>query len=151
MALEGKTAIVTGAGRGIGRAIGLRLAADGADIAVNDIVREQADSVAGEIRRTGRRAIAIQADVTDKAAVEAMVERTTTELGKLDITVNAYCPGIVGTDMWDLIDEQLGGYLGQEKGETLQEYAKQAPSGECRSRRTSQDSFPTSPEVDRTS
>lgn len=210
-------AVVTGAGRGIGRGIALRLAADGHAVAVNDLNKDTAEAVAGEIAEAGGRSIAVPADVTDRAAVFAMVERTAAELGSVDvmvanagiaqvktllevtpedlqtifsvnvfgvvyclqaaaeqmisqggggkiinaasiaghsgfdylghysatkfavkaltqaaakelarnkITVNAYCPGIVGTDMWDLIDEKLGAYLGTAKGEALANYSQ---------------------------
>jgi meso-butanediol dehydrogenase/(S,S)-butanediol dehydrogenase/diacetyl reductase len=211
------TAIVTGAGRGIGRGIALRLAKDGHAVAVNDIDKAKAEAVAAEITDGGGRALAVPADVTDRAAVFALVDRVATELGSVDvmvanagiaqvktileltpddlqkifevnvfgvvyslqaaaermiaqgnggkiinaasiaahsgfdylghysatkfavraltqaaakelakhqITVNAYCPGIVGTEMWDLIDEKLGGYLGTAKGEALANYSQ---------------------------
>lgn len=211
------TALVTGAGRGIGRAIALRLATDGHAVAVNDVNADAAEAVAKEIGSAGGRAVAVPADVTDRDAVFAMVERTAAELGSVDvmvnnagiaqvktlleltpddlrtifdvnvfgvvygmqaaaermiaqdtggkiinaasiaghagfdflghysatkfavraltqagakelarhrITVNAYCPGIVGTDMWDLIDSKLGPYLGNERGETLKQYTE---------------------------
>jgi meso-butanediol dehydrogenase/(S,S)-butanediol dehydrogenase/diacetyl reductase len=211
------TVIVTGAGRGIGRGIALRLARDGHDVAVNDVDADTATAVSKEIAAAGGRTIAVQADVTDRDAVFAMVQRTVEELGGLDvmvanagiaqvktlleltpddlrrmfdvnvfgvvycmqaaaeqmiaqgrggkiinaasiaahsgfdllghysatkfavraltqagakelakhkITVNAYCPGIVGTDMWDLIDEGLGGRLGLQKGEALARYSQ---------------------------
>jgi meso-butanediol dehydrogenase/(S,S)-butanediol dehydrogenase/diacetyl reductase len=216
------TALVTGAGRSIGRAIALRLARDGHAVAVNDVNKAGAEAVAAEIADAGGRAIAVPADVTDRAAVFAMVDRAAEELGALDvmvanagiaqvktllevtpedletifrvnvfgvvycmqaaaerfiaqgtkgkiisaasiaghggfaylghysatkfavraltqaaakeladkgITVNAYCPGIVGTDMWDLIDEKLGAYLGTGKGEALARYASTIPLG----------------------
>lgn len=211
------TAIVTGAGRGIGRGIALRLAKDGHAVAVNDIDKANAEAVAAEITDGGGHALAVPADVTDRAAVFAMVDRVATELGSVDvmvanagiaqvktileltpddlrkifevnvfgvvyslqaaaermiaqgnggkiinaasiaahsgfdylghysatkfavraltqaaakelakhqITVNAYCPGIVGTEMWDLIDEKLGAYLGTAKGEALANYSQ---------------------------
>ncbi|WP_214367978.1 acetoin reductase [Pseudonocardia sp. H11422] len=211
------TAVVTGAGRGIGRAIALRLARDGHAVAVNDLDKAGAEAVAAEIADAGGRSIAVPADVTDRAAVFALVDRTAAELGSVDvmvanagiaqvktileltpddlekifrvnvfgvvyclqaaaermigqghggkiinaasiaahsgfdylghysatkfavraltqaaakelakhqITVNAYCPGIVGTDMWDLIDEKLGSYLGTKKGEALANYSQ---------------------------
>ena len=216
------TALVTGAGRSIGRSIALRLARDGHAVAVNDVNKAGAESVAAEIDAAGGRAVALPADVTDRDAVFAMVDRAAEELGSLDvmvanagiaqvktllevtpedletifrvnvfgvvycmqaaaerfvaqgtkgkiisaasiaghagfaylghysatkfavraltqaaakeladkgITVNAYCPGIVGTDMWDLIDEKLGPYLGTGKGEALEKYASTIPLG----------------------
>lgn len=211
-----RVALVTGAGRGIGRAIALRLAADGHDVAVNDINPDSAEQVAEEVRAAGRRALAVSGDVSDRDSTFRIVDDTITELGALDthvnnagvaqvkplldveptdleklftvnvfgvvygmqaaamymrghgggkiinaasiaghsgfdylgvysatkfgvvgitqaaakelaqhnITVNAYCPGIVGTDMWDDIDARLGGYLGLEKGEAMRRYAQ---------------------------
>lgn len=55
--------------------------------------------------------------------VVGLTEAAVKELAADRIRVNSYCPGIVGTDMWDLIDEQLGGYLGLGKGEALEQYA----------------------------
>ena len=211
------TALVTGAGRSIGRAIALRLARDGHAVAVNDVNKAGAEAVAEEITSAGGRATSVPADVTDRDAVFALVDRVAGELGSVDvmvanagiaqvktllevtpedlqkifevnvfgvvyclqaaaekmiaqgtggkiinaasiaghsgfsflghysatkfavraltqaaakeladkgITVNAYCPGIVGTDMWDLIDEKMGPYLGNERGETLAQYTK---------------------------
>ncbi len=218
MSIEGKVAIVTGSGRGIGRGIALRLAKDGADVVVCDVNIENAEKVAGEIKALGRKSFAMKTDVTKKEDVDALVAKTVAEFGKLDImvanagigivklgldhtvddidnqlavnvkgvvlcdcaaakqmikqghkghlgtggkiinccsiaghggwaylpmysaskfavrgwtqafakemaenkiTVNGYCPGIVGTDMWTLIDEKIGAYTGAEKGETL--------------------------------
>ncbi|GAA4680456.1 acetoin reductase [Pseudonocardia yuanmonensis] len=209
-------ALVTGAGRGIGRAIALRLAKDGHAVAVNDVNKEGAESVAAEIASAGGSSIALPFDVTSRDAVFDGVATTVDQLGGLDvmvnnagiaqvktlleltpddlqtmfgvnvfgvvygiqaaaehmkehgggkiinaasiaghsgfdflghysatkfavraltqasakelaqykITVNAYCPGIVGTDMWDLIDEKMGPYLGNERGETLKQYTE---------------------------
>lgn len=216
MKLRGKVAIVTGAGRGIGRGIALRLAQDGADVVVNDIQSDLANQVCEEIEVLGRKSRSIVADVSSGKEVYAMVEQVVGEFGKVDImvanagiaqvkqaielteedwdkvfavnakgvflsaqaaarqmikqkggkiincasiaghsgfallshysatkfavvgftqalakelgqhgiTVNAYCPGIVGTDMWDLIDEKMGEYLGLPKGETLKKYSE---------------------------
>jgi meso-butanediol dehydrogenase/(S,S)-butanediol dehydrogenase/diacetyl reductase len=216
------TAVVTGAGRGIGRAIALRLARDGHAVAVNDVDKATAEAVTAEIQGAGGRAVAAPADVTDRDAVFAMVERAAAELGSVDvmvanagiaqvktlleltpadlqrmfevnvfgvvyciqaaaetmirqgtggkiisassvaghagydrlghysatkfgvraltqaaakelaqhkITVNAYCPGIVDTDMWELIDEKLGGYLGLEKGQAMKQYSQRITLG----------------------
>lgn len=210
-------AVVTGAGRGIGRGIALRLARDGHAVAVNDVDKASAEAVAHEIAEAGGRSLAVPADVTDRDAVFAMVDRVAAELGSVDImvanagiaqvkrlleltpadlqrmfevnvfgvvycmqaaaermiaqgtggklinaasiaahsgfdylghysatkfavraltqaaakelaqhriTVNAYCPGIVGTEMWNQIDEGLGGYLGTGKGEALAKYSQ---------------------------
>jgi meso-butanediol dehydrogenase/(S,S)-butanediol dehydrogenase/diacetyl reductase len=84
--LEGKVAIVTGGGRGIGRAIALRLAAEGAAVGVNALT-ESADAVAEEILAAGGTAVPIRADVADPLAVEAMVDRVGDELGPLDVMV----------------------------------------------------------------
>ena len=85
--LKGCSVVVTGAGRGIGRAIALRLAEGGADLLVNDIEPEVADGVAREVRKRGGNAIVNSADVTDEGAVTAMVESVVRDLGKLDIMI----------------------------------------------------------------
>ena len=89
MSLAGRVALVTGSGRNIGRAIILRLAADGADVVVNARANAaEADAVAAEARALGVRAIAVLADVADRRAVDAMVEAAIAELGRIDILVN---------------------------------------------------------------
>jgi NAD(P)-dependent dehydrogenase (short-subunit alcohol dehydrogenase family) len=92
--LAGQVAIVTGAGRGIGRAIALRLAQDGADVVIADVHEHSMESVAAEVRQLRRRSLAILTDVTSKAQVQAMVEQTVAELGRVDILVNN--AGILG-------------------------------------------------------
>ncbi len=214
-----RVALVTGAARGIGRGIALRLASDGLDVAVNDIEANESEleEVAGEIRQAGRRSASIVADVSQPDEVEGMIQSVVGELGHLDmmvanagiaqvkslldvtpeefdnlmavnlrgvflcyqaaarqmirqgsggkivgaasiaahkgfamlghysaskwavrgltqaaaqewaehgITVNAYCPGIVGTAMWDLIDEALSEHMGLEKGGALKQYSE---------------------------
>jgi len=88
MKLEGRNALVTGAGRGIGRAIALALARDGAQVAVADVDGESAARVAAEAAALGRRAVAIRVDLTRRTEVEAMVARAVQELGSVDILVN---------------------------------------------------------------
>ncbi len=221
---EGRVALVTGAARGIGRGIALRLAADGLDVAVNDLEAnaEALDDVAREVREAGARSAAVVADVSEADEVEDMVGRVVEEFGRLDvmvanagisrvesildtepedwdrvmeinargvflcykaaarqmirqgtggkiigaasivahqasalmahysaskwavrgltqaaamewaphgITVNAYCPGIVDTAMWTLIDEKLGEDEGLQKGEALAKYSQLALLG----------------------
>ena len=87
--LEGRTALVTGGGRGIGAAIALRLARDGADVAVTYVrAPERAAEVVREIEAAGRRGLAIKADAADPAAAAAAVDRAADAFGRLDILVN---------------------------------------------------------------
>jgi 3-oxoacyl-[acyl-carrier protein] reductase len=87
--LEGRVALVTGAGRGIGRAIALLLAEAGADVAVNYRERtEPAEATAGDIRRLGRRAEVVQADVARATEVARLVEVGESRLGPIDILIN---------------------------------------------------------------
>ncbi|MBC2640693.1 MULTISPECIES: acetoin reductase [unclassified Rhodococcus (in: high G+C Gram-positive bacteria)] len=215
MGIEGKVALITGAGQGIGRAIALRLASDGADIAVVDVNGDKTEAVAGEVRSRGAKAISIVADVTARDQVQAAVDQADDELGSFDIivnnagiaqvnpiadvtpdevsrilavnvegvlwgiqvaaakfktlghggkiinassiaghegfamlgvysatkfavraltqaaakefasdgiTVNAYCPGVVGTDMWVTIDERFAELTGAPRGATFEKF-----------------------------
>src|ERR1700761_5416209 len=87
--LNNKVALVTGGSRGIGAGIAKRLAADGANVAITYTKgADAAQAVVKEIESTGRKAIAIQADAADAAAVKAAVEKTVATLGRLDVLVN---------------------------------------------------------------
>jgi 3-oxoacyl-[acyl-carrier protein] reductase len=88
MQLRGKAAIVTGAGSGIGRAIALGLAGEGASVAVSDIDGEKAAAVAAEIDADGGEAIGLAADVSNTEQVNLMVSEAATRFGRLDILVN---------------------------------------------------------------
>ncbi len=87
--LEGRVALVTGAARNIGRSIALELASAGAAVVVNTrAARAEAEAVTAEIERAGGQALCVLADVTDEAAVKAMVAAATRRFGRLDILVN---------------------------------------------------------------
>ncbi|MFP6692703.1 MAG: SDR family oxidoreductase [Pirellulales bacterium] len=89
MKLAGKSAVVTGASRGIGRAVAIALAEAGADVGINYHSHEaEAREVAAAVEQHGRRALLLQGDVAELAAVEAMVQRTAAEFGGLDIAVS---------------------------------------------------------------
>jgi 3-oxoacyl-[acyl-carrier protein] reductase len=89
MLLNGKRALVTGASRGIGAAIAIALAAEGADVAITyEKSGDRADNVVSDIRAKGRNAAAIRADSADVAAVQASIRETVDALGGLDILVN---------------------------------------------------------------
>jgi meso-butanediol dehydrogenase/(S,S)-butanediol dehydrogenase/diacetyl reductase len=219
-----RSAIVTGAARGIGRGIAERLAQDGLSVAVADLesMREELDEVAKGIERDGGRSFPVTADVTDPEQVEALVQRSAETFGGLNvfvanagiarvnslldmsldeldtlvrvnlygvfnsyqaaarqmieqqtggkiigaasiaahkgfemlggysitkwgvrgltqvaaqewaehgITVNAYCPGIVGTAMWDLIDEKMTERSGEERGSALKKFSESIALG----------------------
>jgi len=88
LGLTDRVALVTGAGRGIGRQICMTLAAEGARVTVNDFFQERADAVAQEIKEAGGRAIGVTADVTDTESVKGMVKQVLDEWGQLDVLVN---------------------------------------------------------------
>jgi glucose 1-dehydrogenase len=107
MSLSGKVALVTGAARGIGRGVALALAKAGADVCVNFRSSTSAGAeVAGSIRAMGRRALLVQADVSDRSAVERMVGECTAGLGAIDILV-ANAVTSVRQDLLETREEDL--------------------------------------------
>jgi len=118
LSLQGKVAIVTGGSRGIGKAIALTFAEAGADVVVNSRDLDgKLGPAAEEIRGLGRRSLAVTADITQKAAVDNLVQRTMDEFGRIDILVNN--AGVIeratlletDEDGWDrIMDTNLKGY-----------------------------------------
>ncbi|MDQ4041662.1 MAG: SDR family NAD(P)-dependent oxidoreductase, partial [Actinomycetota bacterium] len=88
LGIAGRRAIVTGASRGIGRAIAVGFAVAGADVALAARSEPDLETLAKEIEATGRRSLVVPTDVTQREALENLVNRTLSELGKLDILVN---------------------------------------------------------------
>jgi len=136
LGLEGKGAIVTGGSVGIGRAIAIELAREGADVAINYRRHgDEANAVVAEIEKLGRRGLAVQADVASYADAEAMVDRVREQLGRLDIMV---CNAGITWDgviwkmtekQWDaVINVNLKGYFNYNKAAAIvfkdQKYGK---------------------------
>jgi 2-hydroxycyclohexanecarboxyl-CoA dehydrogenase len=120
MTLEGKVAIITGAGQGIGKGIALKLAQEGANIVIADLNAETAGAVAKEIEAMGRKALGVKTDVTDSAHLKSMVEQAVAKMGTIDILVNdaAYVSGMPANfvdekeDYWDkVLAVSLKGYI----------------------------------------
>jgi NAD(P)-dependent dehydrogenase (short-subunit alcohol dehydrogenase family) len=109
MELDGQIAIVTGAGRGIGRATALELAKMGADIVVAELDRAGADRTASEVKGLGRRVLIVPTDVTSRADLQAMADRARGEFGRIDVLVNnagiyrAALPLDVTEEHWDAV------------------------------------------------
>jgi len=97
--LEGRTALITGAGSGLGRAMARRMAAEGAAIMCSDVNEEAAQDTAAQIGESGGRSAAMHLDVTDGGAVRDALQRTINELGSVEIVVNN--AGIGGAFGWD--------------------------------------------------
>jgi NAD(P)-dependent dehydrogenase (short-subunit alcohol dehydrogenase family) len=108
LSLEGRAAIVTGAGRGLGRQMALALAAAGADVLCAARTLEQVERTAADIRALGRRAAALSVDVRDSAACDAMVARAAAGFGRLDLMLsNAGIGDMRGAnaELWDVGDD----------------------------------------------
>jgi len=115
LGIRDRVALVTGAGRGIGRQICLALAEEGVRVAVNDLFQERADEVAGEIGRVGGSAIGVAADVTDLESVNGMVKRVIDEFGAVDILVNN--AGIPAVTSRDAVPATGGFFSGSERAQ----------------------------------
>ena len=116
--LKGKVAIITGGGRGIGRAIALGFAEAGADITIADVNMEEANKTVSEIKALHRRALAIETNIAIKSQVDNMVAKTAEELGTIDILVNDAAINIMRPlvdlreDGWDkVMNVDLKGYF----------------------------------------
>ncbi len=108
MKLSGKVALVTGAGKRLGRAVALRLASEGADVAVHYRGSEkEAAEVVGEIEVLGRRAVAMRAELTSVEEIRALVQRAAHEFGRIDVLVNSaanfLASSVISTteEIWD--------------------------------------------------
>src|SRR5579872_6471529 len=89
MRLQGKSAVITGSSRGIGRAVALRFAREGAQVVVNCVAaRDKAEAVAREIRDSGGIAVVVQADVSERADAERLIARAIEAFGRLDVLVS---------------------------------------------------------------
>jgi 3-oxoacyl-[acyl-carrier protein] reductase len=103
--LSGKIAIVTGAGRGIGRSIALRLAGEGASVMLADILEENAIRTSVEIQASGGNAHGIYLDVADPRSIAAMIEQTRTVWGRIDLLVNVAGIGLTKTFLSTTLEE----------------------------------------------
>jgi len=95
MKLLNKTAIITGSRRGIGKAIALALAKEGANVVITDVNQEDCQKVADEIQNAGGKALATRCDISSKSEVLAMVESTISRFGRVDILVNNAASGVI--------------------------------------------------------
>ena len=105
--LDGKVAIITGAGRGLGRAMAVKFAAAGADIVAAARTQSQLDETADAVKQTGRKCLIVPTDVTVSAQVNALAEATLKEFGKIDILVNnaGGGDGTLGKQLPEITDE----------------------------------------------
>jgi 2-hydroxycyclohexanecarboxyl-CoA dehydrogenase len=113
LGIEGRVALVTGAGRGIGREICSTLVGEGTLVAVNDLFQDRADEAASAITKAGGRAIGVAADVTDSDSVRQMVARINDEFGSLDILVNN--AGIPAMTSRDAVPATGGFFAGSDR------------------------------------
>jgi NAD(P)-dependent dehydrogenase (short-subunit alcohol dehydrogenase family) len=93
---ERRVAVITGGARGIGRACALRIAEEGRDIVIVDLLETEGQQVVREVEALGQQAIFLKTDITDEASVQAMVEQTVEEFGRLDILI--CCAGTLGIE-----------------------------------------------------
>src|SRR4051794_14105321 len=114
MSLEGRVAMITGGGSGIGRSSALMLAREGVDIVICDIKREAGESVAAEVQALGRDAVSLPTDSSDRLQVQALVKAGVERFGKIDILLNNAGIAQQGTlrdlteEIWDrVIDVHL--------------------------------------------
>ncbi len=124
--LDGKVAIITGAGRGLGRAIAVKFAEAGADIVAASRTQAQLDETAELVRKTGRKCLIVPTDVTDSAAVNVMAAVALKEMGKIDILINNAGGGdeTAGKTIEEITDEQWR--RGLDTNLTSQFYAARA-------------------------
>lgn len=134
--LTGKTALVTGAGSGIGRAIAMLYAAHGASVWVGDLSEERGNEVVEEIAAAGRRAAFVAMDVTDLSSVRSAVARAVATDGRLDIMVNNAGIGMVGSatetepeDFHRLMRVNVDGVYHGSKAAVEQMVAQERPGG----------------------
>lgn len=106
MKLEGKVAIVTGSGRGIGKAIALALADAGSDVVTVARTTPEIETTAAEIRARGRKSLALTTDVCQRSHVGNMVQRAMAEFGRIDVLVNCAGGGVGIVDLLEVDDQQ---------------------------------------------
>ncbi len=124
--LDGKVAIITGAGRGLGRAMAAKFAEAGADIVAAARTQSQLEETAALVRKTGRKCLIVTTDVTDSAAVNAMARAAIREMGRIDVLVNNAGGGdeTAGKSIEEITDEQWR--RGLDTNLTSQFYAARA-------------------------